>query len=212
MVKGSLLQTTEDGKYSVHPLVQAFCRKESGSLDVGDEGDKAKHKFNQHYLKQIQILGKQFVSKDKASEAISTFRKEKANITEAFKNCFEDTTVREEKLNAIDVANSTEVLDFLTKVLPLKECTLLYEKCRKISRDCDDKERLADSLNSLGFRHLYSCGAAHPKADENIRALFQEAYDIRMALPEEKRKCQTHAHIISKLGLCYVFQVITFHL
>ena len=182
-------------------------------MDVGDEGDKAKQKFNQHYLERIKILSKQFTTKDKACEAISRFRKDKANITEAFKNCFEDTTVREEKLSAIDVANSTEVLDFLTKVfVPRKECTQLYEKCCKISRDCNDKERLADSLNSLGFRHLYSCGAAHPKADENTRALFQEAYDIRMALPEDKRKCQTHAHTISKLGLCYVFQVITFHL
>ena len=213
MVKGSLLQTTEDGKYRVHPLVQACCRKEGGSLDVGDEGDKAKHKFNQHYLKQIQILGKQFASKDKASEAISTFRKEKANITEAFKNCFEDTTVKEERLFAIDVANNTEVLDFLAKVFsPPKECTQLYEKCCEISRDCDDKGRLADSLNSVGFRHLSSCDAAHLRHDHTIFDIFQEAYDVRMTLPEDKQECQTHAHTISKLGFCYFLKVTIFRL
>ena len=213
MVKGSLLQTTEDGKYSVHPLVQAFCRKEGGSLDVGNEGDKAKHKFNQHYLKQVQILSKQFISRDKASEAISTFRKEKANITEAFKNCFEDTTAEEEKLFAIDVANSTEVLDLLAKVFsPPKECTQLYEKCSEISRDCDDKGRLADSLNSVRFRHLSSCDAAHLRDDHKILHIFQEAHDLRMTLPEDKQECQTHAHTISKLGFCCFLKVTLFHL
>jgi len=166
MVKDSLLQTTEEGKYSAHPLVQAFCRKESGSLAVGSEGDDTKKKFNDHYLERIKILSKLFITKHKACEAISTFRKEKANITEAFKNCFEDTTVKEEKLFAINVANGTEVLNFLVKVVsPPEECAQLYEKCCKISRDCDDKERLADSLNSLGFRRLLSCDAAHLRRD-----------------------------------------------
>ena len=155
MVKDSLLQTNDKGKYSIHPLVQAFCRKESGSLDVGDEGAEVKHKFNQHYLKRVQILSKQFISKGKASEAISTFRKEKVNIAEAFKNCFEDTAV-EEKLFAVDVANSTEVVLFFLKAFsPPGEYTRLYEKCREISKDHDDddKARLADSLNSLGLSH-----------------------------------------------------------
>ena len=213
MVKGSLLQTTEEGKYSVHPLVQAFCRKEGGSLGVGDEGDKAKKKFNDHYLERIKILSKQFITKDKACEAISTFRKEKANITETFKNCFEDTTLKEEKLSAIDVANSTEVLDFLAKVFsPPRECTRLYEKCCEIARDCDDKGRLADSLNSLGLRQLSSCYAAHLREDHKIFHIFQEAHNIRMTLPEEKQECQTRAHTISKLGFCYFLQVIIFYL
>jgi len=214
MVQGSLLQTTKDGKYSIHPLVQAFCRTEGGSLGVGNEGDEAKKKFNDHFLKRIQILSKQYITKDKACEAISTFRKEKANITEAFKNCFEDTTVKEEKLCAIDVANGTEVLNFLTKVLsPPKECAQLYEKCCEISRDCDDKERLADSLNSLGFRRLLSSDAAHRRRDQETLNIFKEAYDIRTEFSDdEKRKSETHAHTTTKLGLCYLLQVRTFHL
>ena len=208
MVQGSLLQETEEGKFSVHPLVQAFCRKESGSLDVGNEGDEAKRKFNDHFLKRIQILSKLFITKDKASEAITTFRKEKANITEAFKNSFEDTTVEAKKLFAIDVANGHEVLNFLAKVLsPPKECTQLYEKCREISRDCDDKERLADSLNSLGFRQFLNWNAGQRSLD-----IFKEAYDIRTELSDEKWRCETHAHTITKLGVCYLIQVKTFHL
>jgi len=206
MVQESLLQTTKNGKYSVHPLVQAFCRKEGGSLEVGDEGDEAKKKFNDHFLERIQILGKQFITKDEACEAISTFRKEKTNITEAFENCFEGT-VKEEKLFAIDVANCTEVLDFLAKALsPPEECAKLYEKCCEISRDYDDKGRLADSLNSLGFRRLLS---------EDQRALntFKKAYDIGMEFSDEKkRKCDSHAHTTTKLGVCYLRQVTTFHL
>lgn len=208
MVKGSLLQTTEKGKYSIHPLVQAFCRKEIVSLDVGDEGDEAKRKFNDHYLERIKILSKLFITKDKASEAISTFRKERVNITEAFNNSFEDTTVEAKKLFAIDVANGHEVLNFLTKVLtPPQECTQLYEKCCEISRDCDDKERLADSLLSLGFRQFLNWNAGQETLD-----IFKKAYDIRMELSEEKRRCETHAHTIIKLGMCYLIQVKTFHL
>jgi len=74
MVQESLLQTTKDGKHRVHPLVQAFCRKEVGTLDVGNEGDEAKKKFNDFYLKRTKILSKLFITKDKACEAISKFR------------------------------------------------------------------------------------------------------------------------------------------
>ena len=208
MVRDSLLQATEEGEYSLHPLVQAFCRKEGVSLDVGDEGDKAKKKFNDHYLEWIKILSKLFITKDRASEAISTFRKEKANITEAFNNSFEDTTVEAQKLFAIDVANGHEVLNFLAKVLsPPEECTQLYEKCCEISRDCNDKERLADSLNSLGFRQFLNWNA-----DQGTFDIFKKAYDIRTELSDEKRRCETHAHTITKLGVCYLIQIKTFHL
>ena len=203
-----VLFATEEGKYSLHPLVQAFYRKEGVSLDVGDEGDKAKKKFNDHYLERIKILSKLFITKDKVSEAISTFRKEKANITEAFHNSFEDTTVEAKKLFAIDVANGHEVLNFLAKVLsPPEECTQLYKKCCEISTDCNDKERLADSLNSLGFRQFLNWNA-----DQGTLDIFKKAYDIRTELSDEKRRCETHAHTITKLGVCYLIQVKTFHL
>lgn len=205
-----LQETGTKGEYSVHPLVQAFCREEGGSLDVGDEVDRAKKKFNDHYLERIKILSKQFITKDKASEAISTYRKEKLNIAEAFKNCFEHRAVKDEKLFAIDVANSTEVRDFLAKVLlPTKECTQLYEKCCEISEHYDDKERLADSLNSFGF--LSTSDVFHLKDDQRTLSIFQKAYDIRKEFAEDKQKCETHAHTISKLGLCSLFQVTTFY-
>ncbi|KAJ7326136.1 hypothetical protein OS493_027987 [Desmophyllum pertusum] len=138
-------------------------------------------------------------------------KEQKANILEALKNSFEDTSDVDQK--GLDVASSTEVLDFLAKVLtPPKECTKLYRKCCDIAKTSGDKKRYADSLNSLGFRRL--CDVSHSKHDpEGSRVtlgMFQEAYDIRRTLPEEEQKRQTHAHTISKLGFCHVLQVISF--
>ena len=110
----------------------------------------------------------------------------------------------------MDVVKSNEVLDFLAKVLSSpKECADLYRKCCDIAKTSNNKRRLAESLNSLGFRRL--CDVAHSKDEpEGIRVtlqLFQEAHDIRETLPEEDQKCQTHALTMSKLGLCHVLQV-----
>ena len=132
------------------------------------------------------------------------------NIIEALKNCFEDTNDTDQKGLAIDVVNSTEVLDFLAKVLsPPKECAELYRKCCDITKISGDKRRRAESLNSLGFRRL--CDVAHSKGAPGFSRVtlevFQEAHNIREALPAEDQNCQTHAHTISKLGLCHVFQV-----
>ena len=109
------------------------------------------------------------------------------------------------------VVRSTEVLDFLAKVLvPPKECAELYRKCCDIAKTTGDKRRHAESLNSFGFRRL--CDVAHSRDDSEstgaILKLFKEAHDIRKTLPEKDQKCQTHAHTISKLGLCHVLQVM----
>ncbi|KAJ7326138.1 hypothetical protein OS493_027989 [Desmophyllum pertusum] len=135
-------------------------------------------------LELLQNLSKKFICKNSASVAILTFREQKANILEALKNSFEDTSDVDQK--GLDVASSTEVLDFLAKVLtPPKECTKLYRKCCDIAKTSGDKKRYADSLNSLGFRRL--CDVSHSKHDrEGSRVtlgMFQEAYDIRRTLP-----------------------------
>ena len=209
MVKRALLQKGNDRKFSIHPLVQAYCRAERDSLNMVDVGRAAQHKFNKHYLELLQTLSKKFICKDSASDALSTFRKEKANISEAFRNCFEETTEKVDKLWATDVANSTEVKDFLAKVLsPPKECTELYKKCCDISEAYAEKKRHADSLNSFGFRRLRD--VEDLKGHQETLHIFQEAYKMREALPLEERESETHAHAISKLGRCYHLQVTTF--
>ena len=210
MLKSALLQKMNDQKLGLHPLLQAYCRTERETLHMVDVGCNAQRKFNLHFLELLKSLSKTFITKNSAVVAIQTLRDQKANIKEALKNCFEDTNDTDQKGLAIDVVNSTEVLDFLAKVLsPPKECAELYRKCCDIAKTSSDKRRHAESLNSLGFRRL--CDVAHSKDDPEgsqlTLQLFQEAHDIRETLPKEDQKCQTHAHTISKLGLCHILQV-----
>ena len=213
MLKCTLLQKMNDQKLGLHPLLQAYCRTERESLDMVEVGCNAQSKFNEHYLELLKSLSKTFITKNSARDAIETLRDQKVNIIEALKNYFEDANDADQQGQAIDAVNSTEVLDFLAKVLsPPKECADLYRKCCDIAKTSDDKRRHAESLNSLGFRRL--CDVGHSKDepwDTRVTLqLFQEAHDIRNTLPEEDQKCQTHAHTISKLGLCHVLQVTVF--
>ena len=206
MVKCALLQKVNNGKVALHPLVRDFCRAERKLLKMEDVGEEAQYKFNHHYLELLRRLSKQFINKGSALDAISAFRNEKVNIIEAFKNCLQDKSSKDEKGFGIDVANSPEVTDFLAKVLsPPADCTKLYERCHDIAKESGDQKRLADSLNSLGCRRL--CDVAHRKGDRGTLEMFQQAHDIRMTLPEEQQKCETHANTICKLGLCYSLQV-----
>ena len=206
LVKSSLLQKMNNEMVALHPLVRDYCRAERKLLKMEHVGTEAQHKFNHHYLERLRRLSKDFISKDSALDAISAFRNEKVNIMEALNNCLQDKSSADEKEFGIDVANSTEVLDFLAKVLsPPADCTKLYERCYYIAKDSGDQKRLADSLNSLGFRRL--CDVAHRRGDRGTLEIFQQAHDIRMTLSEEQQKCETHAHIICKLGLCYSLQV-----
>ena len=208
MLKCTLLQKMNGQKLSLHPLLQAYCRTERESLHMVDVGNDAQRKFNLHYLKLLESLSKKFITKNSALVAIQTLRDQKVNIIEALKNCFEDANDTDQKGLAIDVVNSTEVLDFVAKVLtPPKECAELYRKCCEIARTSGDKRRHAESLNSLGFRRLCDVGHCDPEGSKATLELFQEAHDIRKTLPEKDQKCQTHAHTISKLGLCHVLQV-----
>ena len=210
MFKCALLQREDDEKVRMHPLVQACFRTEKESLGMGDLWRATQRKFNRHYLGQLRVLGEDFISKDSALVAILKFRQQKANIMEALKNCLEDSSDLNDKHFVLDVVNSTEVLDFVAKVLTSpKECTALYQKCCNIAQACGDKKRHAESLNSLGFRRL--CDVSHskdsPEENQVTLAMFQEAYDMRRTLPEEEQKSQTHAHTASKLGVCLVLQV-----
>jgi len=205
MVKCSLLQKMSNGMVILHPLVRDYCRAERKLLKMEAVGEEAQYKFNHHFLEVLQWLSKQFISKE-SEKAISAFRNKKANIMEAFKNCLQGKSSADEQAFGVDVANSPEVMDFLAKVLsPPAECTKLYQKCHEIAEDSGDQKRLADSLNSLGFRRL--CDEAHRRGDRDTLEMFQQAHDIRMTLSEEQQKCETHANAICKLGLCCSFQV-----
>ena len=173
---------------------------------MDDVGKKAQHTFNQHYLELLETSSKQFINKKWSQNAILTFRTEKANILEMFKNFLQKGGDKKEAESCIDVANSTKVLDFLAKVLsPPSECVELYERCCHIAEASNDTRRLADSLTALGFLRL--CKEAHRGVSPDTVEMFQRAYEIRKNLPKDLQYCETHAHTISKLGLCYALQV-----
>ena len=206
MIRRSLLRRIDDEKLVLHPLVREFLKAERKLLKMDVVGEKAQHKFNQHYLELLETSSKQFVSKEWSQNAISTFRTEKANILEVFKNFLQEGGDKKEAESCIDVANSTKVLDFLAKVLsPPSECVELYERCCHIAEASNDTRRLADSLTALGFLRL--CKEAHRGVSPDTVEKFQRAYQIRQKFPKEQQHCETHAHTISKLGLCYALQV-----
>ena len=173
---------------------------------MDDVGEKAQQKFNQHYLELLETSSKQFISKTWSQNAIFIFRREKANILEMFRNVLVEGGDKKETESCIDVANSTKVLYFLSKVLrPPSECVELYERCCHIAEASNDTRRLADSLASRGFLGLLK--AARRGVSSDTFELFQRAYEIQKNLPKELQYCETHAHTISKLGLCYALQV-----
>ena len=206
MIRRSLLRRIDNEKLLLHPLVRDFLRTERKLLKMDVVGEKAQHKFNQHYLELLETSSKQFINKKWSQNAIFTFRTEKANILEMFKNFLQEGGDKKEAESCIDVANSTTVLDFLAKVLsPPSECVKLYERCCHIAEASNDTRRLADSLTALGFLRL--CKEAHRGVSHDTVEMFQRAYEIRKNLPKDLQYCETHAHTISKLGLCYALQV-----
>ena len=206
MIRRCLLRRIDNEKLLLHPLVREFLKAERKLLNIDDIGKQAQHKFNQHYLELLETLSNQFVSKKWWQNAISTFRREKGNILEMFKNFLQGGGDKKETESCIDVANSTKVLDFLARVLhPPSECVKLYERCYHIAEASNDTRRLADSLSALGFLGLYQ--EAHRRVSHGTFEMFQRAYKIRKNLPKEVQHCETHARTISNLGLCYAFQV-----
>ena len=206
MIRHSLLRRIDDEKLVLHPLIRELLKAERKLLNMDDVGKKAEHKFNQHFLELLETLSKQFIIKEWSQNAISTFRREKGNILEMFNNFLQEGGDKKETESCIDVANSTKVLDFLARGLyPPSEFVQLYRRCYHIAEASNDMRRLADCLTSLGFLGLYK--EAHRGVSQDTFEKFQRAYEIRKNLPKELQYCETHAHTISKLGLCYALQV-----
>lgn len=57
MMGGSLLQSTGNEMYNLHPLVRQYCRTEKNVLEMDpDIGKSAQDKFNRHYSEKPKIL------------------------------------------------------------------------------------------------------------------------------------------------------------
>ncbi|XP_074616203.1 uncharacterized protein LOC141873692 isoform X4 [Acropora palmata] len=206
MVGFSLLQRMGDEKYALHPLVREYCRANLKNLpDMEEVGQSAQDKFDMHFIEKLKTLSKEFITKDSAMDAISSFRAYRANIMAALWNHLDEKSSADKKACGVDVAISTEVLDFLSKVLlPPAECLKFYQRCYGIAKDSGDEMRLANSLNALGFRHL--CDVAHLEPSQLSLDRFEEANGIYEKLSKEQQNCEAYAHILCKLGLCLCLQ------
>ena len=207
MVGLSLLQRMGGEKYALHPLVREYCRANWKNLPHMEEvGQSARDKFNMHFIEMLKTLSKEFITKDSAMEAISSFRAYRANIMDALWNHLDEKSSADKKACGVDVAISTEVLDFLSKVLmPPAECLKFYQRCYGIAKDSGDQMRLANSLNALGFRHL--CDVAHLEPNQLTLDKFEKAKGTYEKLSKEQQNCEAYAHILCKLGLCLCLQV-----
>ena len=96
----------------MHPLVREYCRAKREILKTEEVGKFARDKFNRHFIEKLKTLRKEFITKNLAMVAIYSVREDKANIMEALSNCLDENSSAEEKAFGVDVAISTEVLDF----------------------------------------------------------------------------------------------------
>ena len=209
MVGCSLLQRMGNEKYALHPLVREYCRANLKNLpDMEEVGQSAQDNFDMHFIGKLKTLSKEFITKDSAMDAISSFIAYRANIMEALSNHLDEKSSADKKACGIDVAISTEVLDLLSKVsLSPAECLNFYKRCYDIAKDSGDQMRLANSLNALGFRHL--CDVSPLKPNQSVLDKFTEAKGIYEKLSKEQQNCEAYAQILCKLGLCLCLQVGT---
>ena len=209
MVGCSLLQRMGDEKYALHPLVREYCRANWKNLpDMEEVGQSAQDKFDMHFIDKLKTLSKEFITKDSAMDAISSFRAYRANIMEALNHYLDEKSSADKKASGVDVAISTEVLDLLSKVsLSPAECLKFYERCYGIAKVSGGQMRLANSLNALGYRHL--CDVSPLKPNKLVLDKFTEAKGIYEKLSKEQQNCEEYAQILCKLGLCLCLQVGT---
>ncbi|XP_044165372.1 uncharacterized protein LOC114962788 isoform X2 [Acropora millepora] len=206
MVGFSLLQRMGDEKYALHPLVREYCRANlKNRPDMEEVGQSAQDKFDMHFIEKLKTLSKEFITKDSAMDAISSFRAYRANIMAALWNHLDEKSSADKKACGVDVAISTEVLDLLSKVsLSPAECLKLYQRCYSIAKDSGDQMRLANSLNALGYRDL--CDVSPLKSNQLVLDKFTEAKGIYEKLSKEQQNCEAYAQILCKLGLCLCLQ------
>ena len=192
----SLVQRDEDNEhlyYSLHPLVQAFCK--SCRDDICTAYNTALRSFSNHYLSLLQGLSDDFISTD-CKNAIDKYHTSKANISHALLASTED---QDDALKHRGLSISTEAVNFLAKVLNMDEFMSLYSQCMKEADKLPDKTLYSECLVSIGFKQLCYYGykdAYHTDAKRHLH----EAHDLQTLLGISDAECAGHCKC--KLGLC----------
>ncbi|PFX34919.1 uncharacterized protein LOC111319657 [Stylophora pistillata] len=194
----SLLQLDEVNNqlyYSLHPLVQAFCR--SSMEETCREYSTAIKLFSRHYLAVLQDLSEEFIGTD-CRNAIEKYHNCKTNIIHALVASVEDCG---DQLERDGLSVSTNAVNFLAKVLNIDEFMSVYSQCLKAAVKLNDNILHSECLVSIGFKQLCYYGykdAFHTSAKESL----QQAHELQSELLISDTECVGHCKC--KLGLCTV--------
>ena len=192
----SLVQQHEDQNdqyYSLHPLVQAFCK--SSREDTCTGYNLAIRRFSKHHLLLLQRLNDDFVSTD-CKAVIDEYHKRKTNISHAILASAEDDDT---DLKQFGLRVSTEAVNFLAKVMKQDEFMSLYSQCLRAAEGMPDKTLYSECLVSIGFKQLCYYGYKDAYRTDALWSL-QEAHDLQMRLVNYDSECKGHCKC--KLGLC----------
>ena len=190
----SLVQQDEDQNneyYSLHPLVQAFCKCSREDTCTGY--NTAIRRFSKHYLSLLQQLNDNFISTD-CKTVIDEYHDRKTNISHAILASTEDDDLKHFGLHV-----STEAVNFLAKVMNLDEFMSLYSRCLRVAEGMADKTLYSECLVSIGFKQLCYYGYKDAYRTDARRSL-QEAHDLQTHLVNYDSECKGHCKC--KLGLC----------
>ena len=177
--------------YSLHPLVQAFCKSSRDDICTGY--NTAIRRFSNHYLSVLQQLNDDFISTD-CKSIIEEYHDRKANISHAMLASTEDDNLKHYGLQV-----STEAVNFLAKVMKLDEFMSLYSQCLRAAEEMADKTLYSECLVSIGFKQLCYYGYKDAYRTDAKRSL-QEAHDLQTRLVNYDSECKGHCKC--KLGLC----------
>ena len=190
----SLVEQDEDSNhYSLHPLVQAFCK--SSRDDTCTAYNTAIRLFSEHYLLLLQRLNDDFISTD-CKIVIDKYHVSKTNISHALSASIED---QDDLFKCHGLSVSTEAVNFLAKVLNMDEFMALYSQCSKVASKLTDKTLYSECLVSIGFKQLCYYGYKDAYRTDAKRSL-QEAHDLQTSLTISDTECLGHCKC--KLGLC----------
>ncbi|XP_031574987.1 uncharacterized protein LOC116308654 [Actinia tenebrosa] len=192
-----------DGKnYSLHPLIQTFCREEQERMKCKKEGEKATEKFSNYYFDELEKLHCQFVSKDGCQKALKQFCCSKMNLLQALENALRCDD-KEMKKRCIDAFNAS--INLLGKILLPSCCLSVYEQLYNEAERIKDKKRMSECLVSRGFRFM--CEVNHGEFSQDAFDAFETALSLwKKNLFKRMQSTEAYAHCISKLGLCYTFK------
>ena len=191
----SLVQQDDDNNrlyYSLHPLVQAFCKSSRDDTCTGY--NTAIRLFSQHYLSLLQRLNDDFISTD-CKIVIDKYHISKTNICHALLA----STELDDPLKCYGLSVSTETVNFLAKVLNMDEFMSLYSQCLRAADTLTDKTLYSECLVSIGFKQLCYYGYKDAYRTDAKRSL-QEAHELQNDLLISDTECLGHCKC--KLGLC----------